>query len=103
MSAVVDCHKATGLYDQPLTDEPLCAVAQLLQFSIERLKVLLADEYSPFDLSPDQTDQRDVGGANAALGHTPRPVDGPNQDRALDPQHHRLLAPWRLDTDHSHD
>ena len=52
MSAVVDCHKATGLYDQPLTDEPLCAVAQLLQFSIERLKVLLADEYSPFDLVP---------------------------------------------------
>ena len=47
MSDVVDCHKATGLYDQPLTDEPLCAVAQLLQFSIERLKVLLADEYSP--------------------------------------------------------
>jgi hypothetical protein len=79
-SGVVGGHKAAGLYDQPLADEPLCVIAQLLQLSVKRLKVLLANEYSPFDLGPDQRGQRDIVGTKAALGHPYRPVGGrPNR------------------------
>src|SRR5271166_609767 len=68
-ACVIRGYNAAALYDQPLPDNPSGMISQLLQLLVERLKVLLANEVSAFDLGPHPHDEIHLLGIERALRH----------------------------------